>query len=288
MYPEVDQVRNRKDHLARMLISGGRFGRLLHRIFPPGGWHRACTLLWKRWILFFLIGWAPVASLPGQSAPAQETGKYLDQMTQAYAGVRDYTCIFTKQERVKGNLLPRETIRLKFQKPFSVYMKWITEPHLGQEILYKRGWNNDKMLGHPGSFPDITLSLNPHGRLAMRDNRHPVTEAGIGHTIAIVTRDYRRAIAHPADSVRYVDRGIVRVEGERSRCFEAIVPVAHAADYYSHRAELCINLQTHLPNQLKIRDAENRLIEFYQYLDLKTNVGLTGEDFNPENPEYDF
>lgn len=265
-----------------------RFGTLVTRAFPPRGWSRACTLLWKQWTLCLLAGLALTSSLPAQPAPEAETGKYLDQMTQAYAGITDYTCTFTKQERVRGDLLPQETIRLKFRKPFSVYMKWVTEPHKEQEILYKRGWNDGKMLGHPGSFPDITLSLNPRGRLAMRDNRHPVTEAGIGHTIEIVTGDYRRAMAHPADSVRYVDRGIVRVEGERSRCFEAIVPVQHAADYYSHRALLCINLETHLPNQLKIWDTQNRLIEFYQYLGLKTNVGLTDEDFNPENPEYDF
>jgi len=263
------------------------FGARLPRIFSPGGWRRPGTYLWKRWILL-LLGLAPAVWLPAQSAPAQETGKFLGEMTRAYAGISDYTCIFTKQERVHGDLLPQETIRLKFQKPFSVYMKWIAEPHKGQETLYRRGWNDGKLLAHPGSFPDITLSLNPDGRLAMRGNRHPVTTAGIGHTIEIVTRDYRRAMAHPADSVRYADRGIVSVEGERSRCFEAIVPVAHAADYYSHRALLCINLETHLPNRLKIWDAENRLIEFYQYLDVKTNVGLTAEDFDPENPRYDF
>lgn len=209
-------------------------------------------------------------------------------MQETYDGTEDYTCVFKKQERVDGDLLPRETITLKFKKPFAVYMKWITEPHKDQEVLYKQGWNNGKMRAHPGSFPDITLNLNPEGHLAMRDNRHPVTEAGLGHTISILTHDYQRAMAHPEDGVRYVDRGIKNIEGERSQCYEAIVPVEHAAEYYSHRALLCINLDTHLPNEVKIWDASNQLIEFYQYLHLKTNVGLTTEDFDPDNPEYDF
>jgi hypothetical protein len=34
--------------------------------------------------------------------------------------------------------------------------------------------------------------------------------------------------------------------------------------------------------------AELDVIEEYNYLDLKVNVGLTDQDFNPRNPNYQF
>ena len=56
----------------------------------------------------------------------------LTQLESSYAGTEDYAAVFQKQERVDGELLPEETILLKFQKPLKVYMKWIKGPHRGK------------------------------------------------------------------------------------------------------------------------------------------------------------
>lgn len=214
--------------------------------------------------------------------------QYVTKMQDAYEQVSDYRCIFKKQERVGGNLLPQETILLKFKKPFSIYMKWIKEPHKGQEIIYVRGWNDNELRAHPGSFPDLTVNLDPNGLLAMRDERHPVTEAGIGYTIKLVTDDFNYAVKHPQDGVKYYNRGLKKVSGRTTRCFEALMPIRSDSAYYAHRAVVYMDTTLALPARVTIYNNSNLLIEDYIYADIHLNVGLTKEDFNPDNPKYDF
>ncbi len=91
-----------------------------------------------------------------------------------------YTAVFHKQERVKGWLKPKETVSLKFKKPFKVYMKWIEDPGKGREILYVDGQNNNRILLHePGIMGVVIMNLHPQGHLAMNGSRHPITEAGL-------------------------------------------------------------------------------------------------------------
>ena len=210
------------------------------------------------------------------------------KMQAAYEDVQDYVCIFNKQERIAGELLPMETIRLKFKKPFSVYMRWIEDPREGMEVLYVRNENDGKIIAHPGSFPDITVKVAPDGKLAMRQNRHPVTEVGIGSAIQIIANDVQRASAHPEDSVIYQDHGMQEVNGEKSRCIEAIMPAEENSEYYAHRAFICYQAETHLLSQIKTWDHTNTLVENYRYTRIETNVGLSESDFDADNPDYEF
>jgi len=222
----------------------------------------------------------------GQNNSGPIFQQFVQKMDSSYQSLEGYTCTFKKQERIKGKLLPQETIQFKFSKPFQIYMKWIAEPHEGRELIYRRGLNQGKVVAHPGSFPDITLNLNPDSRLVMRNNRHPVNEAGIGNTVRIILEDYQTAQSHPEDSVTYFDKGPTQVEGEGSHCFEAQMPATDR--YYAASVEICVNLTTMLPNQLKIRDSTGTLIEHYMYLGVDTNPDLEPLDFDPENPDYDF
>jgi hypothetical protein len=52
----------------------------------------------------------------------------MQRMVHAYDGIRDYTALFLKRERINGVLLPLETIELRFQAPFKVYMAWRQPP----------------------------------------------------------------------------------------------------------------------------------------------------------------
>ncbi|MCB9753866.1 MAG: DUF1571 domain-containing protein [Myxococcales bacterium] len=210
------------------------------------------------------------------------------RMESAYEGVNDYTAIFYKRERVRGRMLPWETMEIKFRKPFAVYLRWLDGKKKDQESLFVKGWNNNKIMAHPGSFPDITVSLSPDSSLAMRGNRHPITDCGIGHIIELITRDMRRSEANPDDNVRFLDHGYSYVYGARSRCVEAIMPTAEDSGYYGHRAKICMDASSELPNRVQIWDRENNLIEDYGFKDLRVNPGLTGASFDPENPEYGF
>jgi len=97
--------------------------------------------------------------------------------------IPDYLATFTRQERVGGKLLARESTELKVRHaPFSVYMKWQEGSDVGREILFVKGQNSDRMLVKKGGkvgemLP--TFKLEPTSDLAMKESRYPVTESGV-------------------------------------------------------------------------------------------------------------
>ncbi|MEZ4449367.1 MAG: DUF1571 domain-containing protein [Nannocystaceae bacterium] len=230
----------------------------------------------------------PAPADEGTRLESAEVIALVESMEAAYSKVEDYTATFTKQERVRGRLLAKETMSLKFAKPFRVYLKWIAGKHEGQEVIYSRGWNDGKIRAHTGSFPDITVDLAPDGSLAMRGNRHPITDFGIGNTIALLARDARLAAARPQDKVSYVDLGVSTVAGVKARCVAATTPGLRWSVYYAPKARLCVDVKRDLPIRVTVWDAEGTMLEDYTFRELKTNVGLGDADFSPDHGEYGF
>ena len=238
-----------------------------------------------------LLGLAGV-TFAGDEAPAVASAgrvrQYVFDMESAYKKVHDYTAVFYKQERVKGTLQPTEQIELKFRKPLSVYMKWAGDVNPGQEAIYVAGWNGDQTRAHKGSFPDVTVNLRPTSAMAMRGNRHPITDLGIGNTIDFIGRDARLAAARPADNVEAFDLGESTLHGIRVRCIETFAPVKRWSLYYAHHARICYDVKRDLPVRVSVWDEAGELLEDYTFANLKIDPGLTDVDFSPDNPAYGF
>jgi hypothetical protein len=211
----------------------------------------------------------------------------VSEMELSYARVNDYVAVFHKQERVNGRLLPEETILFKFQKPFKIYMKWIKEPFEGREALYVEGKYGNKLIAHKGGFFGfLTLSLDPRGSLAMEGNRHPVTEAGLGHLVEGLRRDIESA-------VRNEELEITRLDEERIKDRPCVVVEARSnprsgRKYYASRMILHVDKGMLLPVGVSFYDENDQLFERYAYTDLKVNVGLTAMDFSRYNDAYRF
>jgi outer membrane lipoprotein-sorting protein len=224
----------------------------------------------------------------GEPIESAEVMRIIQRMEAAYARVDDYTAVFIKQERVKDKLVPRETMELKFRKPFAAYLKWTGGKKEGQEVIYVRGWNNGKIRAHQGRFPDITVDLEPENSLAMRGNRHPITDLGIGNTIDLIARDARLASARPVDNVEAYDLGVSTIHGARARCVEVFTPDRRWSGYYAYHARFCVDQSTSLPIRVTVWGRDGELLEDYTYAKVKLNVGLTDQDFSPDNPAYGF
>ncbi len=215
----------------------------------------------------------------------------ISRMERAWQGVRGYTCRFRARTRdlESGELDREEVILVKFRKPMSIYLKWLDGPHRGREVLYVQGRDGDRMwVNNGGSFPFMTLCLDPAVCQALSGSRHPVTEVPLGFLIGVVARDVRRALARPQDGVRFFDYGRCEVYGRPSRCFEAVLPDDPAAGYYCQRARLCLDLDTGLPTQVVIMDRQGLVLEELGYQDLRLNPGLNEADFDKDNPAYGF
>jgi outer membrane lipoprotein-sorting protein len=217
----------------------------------------------------------------------EQARRIMAQMDAAYQEVRDYRCIFYKQIYYEDEgLSPRDRILFKFRKPFSLYMRWLNEPHAGREVIYVAGKWEGKLWVHKGSFPDMTLCLEPEFCQSVTASRHPVTEAGMGYVIDLVSGNLARAAAHPQDEVQVYDHGEQRIYGEAGRCFQVVMPPD--SGYYSHRAKICQSRRTKLLLRITIWDFDDQMTEDYGFAEMETNVGLTEADFDPDNPAYDF
>ena len=131
---------------------------------------------------------------PRASTSAGDPRQLLQAMAHAVDGVRDYTMTHISQEWSGDGMGPAETLVTKWARPFKVYFKRLTAPHVGREILFADGWNNGKLKVSVHAWPfNIGVNLNPHGDLAMAEAKHPVDESSLIYLVTVVLDTFRRA-----------------------------------------------------------------------------------------------
>ncbi len=211
-----------------------------------------------------------------------------------YRALRDYACVFHKRERIDGKLVRPHVMEMRARTvPYAVYLKFVA-PDPGREAIFQPARNNGKIVYHDiglGRLIAGTMLLDPRGSLAMDENRHPITDAGIGNLIEMV-RDRWEAELDPAESVvaihehaRVADRSCMLIEATHPRL---------SRSYSFHKVKVYIDREHGLPIRFEAYDwpkspgAEPELVEEYTYSDLKTDVGLSDVDFDAANPRYAF
>lgn len=221
-------------------------------------------------------------------------------------GVDDYTAILVKRERIDGVLGQHEFATLKVRnrkfengkliQPLSVYLKFLKPSSVaGREVIYVENENDGNIVAHEGGFKGKflpTVSLAPDGMLAMRGQRYPVTEIGVENLIV-------KLIERGETSKRFNDvtcdfRTNAKVKDTECTVLEVKQPTQHPAlEFY--KAQVFIDENLNLPIRYiaydwpQTEDASDlEVLEEYNYLNLEVNVGLTAEDFNPYNENYNF
>ncbi len=147
---------------------------------------------------------------PGTPASAEEAGRaesILLDAKKAIAAVDSYQGMLVKRERF-GDVIAEEWIRFKFKKPFRVYFEYV-KPISDREGIYVEGWNDGRVRAHKGSFPDVTVNLDPLGRRAMEDNHHPITSFGLETMLDIALLNLRRGVERGEARVSVSDGGMV-------------------------------------------------------------------------------
>ncbi len=101
-----------------------------------------------------------------------------------------------KRELLRGGKLTLEEVQVKLAPPDRAYL-YTLRPVRGREIIYDRRKNSKQIRVHPGHFPDITLSIDIEGSLALRDQHHTMTEVGFAATLRALLSDLERAKREP-------------------------------------------------------------------------------------------
>lgn len=222
-------------------------------------------------------------------APAKRLAeKALKEMD---AEKKDYSCLFVKRERINGELGDVQYIDMQvINQPFAVHMTFI-KPNKGQECLYVKGANDDKLLarGHGVRRWAGVLTLDPHGSMAMEGQRHPITKAGIRNLtteiIQIAENDmkYGECSVNVYPNEKNDDRPAVMIE--------AIHPVPRK-EFKFHIARIYIDREYRVPVRFEAyswpTEAGGKpvLEEQYVYTRLKFNNGYKVSDFSTSNPNY--
>src|SRR5262249_8775374 len=152
------------------------------------------------------------------------------------------------------------------------------------EAIYVQGRNNGRIVAHDVGLTKFlagTMHLDPHGSMAMEDNRHPVTEAGIGTLIDTVAKRWAVELTPGESVVSLHDEA--RVGNRRCLMIESIHP-HRAPNFLFHKVRVYIDHEHGVPIRFEAYDwprhatAAPELVEEYSYLELKLNVGLHDRD----------
>jgi LysM repeat protein len=146
-------------------------------------------------------------------------------MGEAADRITDYTMTLVRQERMGEALQPERTAIEKWARPYRLYLKDIEGPDAGQEILFVRGWNDDRLRAHKGGILGLfTVSLDPYGAKATAHAHHPVTDVSLPGFVKTVLDNVNEARRRDEGSVRGVGRETLR--GRPSLALELTSPRA--------------------------------------------------------------
>lgn len=216
----------------------------------------------------------------------------------------DYSAVITRQERVKGKLMPEEKIFLKIRQPKkeaegqkkvarAIYTKHLAPDRLkDQQSIWVDGKNNNKLIAKPApplAWKRMTLGVNDS--LAMMGNRYPMTEAGFEVLIQRMLEKGRRDRDHQDCEVE-IDRHF-KIDGRDCTLFTIRHPVKKEP-FDFHIAQIAIDDKLNLPIFYQSKSWPEKeggqppLLERYKYTEIKINPGFTDYDFDTKNKEYKF
>jgi hypothetical protein len=229
-----------------------------------------------------------------EGSPIARALEMIAECQARYRAVTDYTCTFYKRERIDGRLTGLHVMTMKVRRdPGSIYVKF-QQPGSGREAIYVVGRHDGKVLAHDVGFNKVlagTLYLDPTSARAMEENRHPITDAGIGPLLETLSNRWAQELNPEETIVAIRDDAIVG----QHHC--TLIEVAHPRrrhHFLHHKVRVYIAKDSGLPIRFeaydwpKKPDVPAELTEEYTYLKLRLNVGLREIDFDTANPEYSF
>lgn len=243
-------------------------------------------------ITFAALALLLVLPLPTSGAPVAPEKvdlwlTWLARSEDALSRIDGYTVIYHKKEQVTPKLLTDDKMRLKFRKPFSVYLEWENPDGKGGEAIYIEGQNKNRVRLHPGGFWGmLNFNLLPSSKWIMKVNRHPLSDLGMHRMVEIVGDNVRRAIA--LGEFVSIDLGQAMMYGRPTYVYEGLMTSAPTKGYYCRRAIVNVDIELGLPLHIRNFDHNDVLVEEYGFEDFKPDVSLTAIDFDPTNPLYRF
>ncbi|MBF9237999.1 DUF1571 domain-containing protein [Hymenobacter sp. BT683] len=150
------------------------------------------------------VGALALVAASGPKTPPPTTEQLTTRMSAAIENLKTLRCTVKAQERIDGSINQARSIMKLTYNPVRIYIK----NHKGVEVLWLAGQNNGDAWVYPATFPYVTLSLDPKGKLMRGSQHHTALQAGFG-TISDLLRttslrqdnSYSRSFRYTGDTV---------------------------------------------------------------------------------------
>jgi hypothetical protein len=234
------------------------------------------------WGLLFL---ALASRAPAEGGGLRDPLDILLSMREGYRSINGYSAIMEKSEPAVSKKSGVETIFIKFQKPYKLYMKWVEEPHKGREIIYVAGENDDCFLAKPDGFLGyVVKAIKKPGTHKSPETRYSMQEVGIGSLIDSIVDTTLQA--RDNNELRLFYRGTAKRSGREAYVVERLLPARDS--YPNSRLVVYVDTATRLPLEAYAYGADGTLWEHCKYREVRINPELKDIDFSTENREYGF
>lgn len=224
--------------------------------------------------------------------PLEPAIRYTQKCLEKVNAMTGYEATFVKREIV-GNSTVSHKMKMKVRhRPFSVYL-YFENPHTGREVIYVDGQNNGKLVAHEAGLLSFAgaMELLPTESMAMSENRHPITKAGIANTLRIMIDQWQKEAKYGETEVKYFKDA--PLDSMTCKVIESSHPEPRR-QFNNHKVRLWIDNATGIPVRMQKFGFPRRpgdkppIIEDYSFLNLKTDVRLTDADFDRNNKKYSF
>ncbi len=206
--------------------------------------------------------------------------------------ITNYTCTFTRRERVKGTLSKRQVIHVRFrEQPYSVRMLWVRNAKRARRAVYvqerHRGSGGQELfLVEPAGaiaralFPTVAIPV--HGKRARAASRHTIDQFGFRWTLRRILQINEKADRAGVLDLRFAGEGAI--QGRPTFILNRFLPEAHDDPAYANAfLELHLDQEWLIPLSIRAYADHNgaTLNEAYTYSDLRINPGLGDASFVP-------
>ncbi len=202
--------------------------------------------------------------------------------------VRHYsTTLMRRQNKSEepGGLSKWDKIRLCIREkggPWAVYMYWEKGANEGLEALYVYGKYEDKVwIKHPLFRLLPPLSFEVRDPVLLKDNRHPITKAGVGRLLDSLLEQCELAekMGDAEHAFQYLGRG--RIDGRPTIRIARQLPKRDF--YYCHKAIVELDLEWGYPVKIQTTNWDGIVLEDVRYRDLKWNdPDITEKQFDKD------
>ena len=199
---------------------------------------------------------------PTAESIVAEAQRRLDALT-------TYQALLNGQERVGDVLQEPENVLLSIRRnPMAVRLVWQEGPHKGREVLYSpretNGMLRVNMADSPIPLPP--LSLPPDSPLALRNSRHPISEAGFDTILRNLKKTIDENKAGDQSHGRIAYAGRVQAEQLDHLCHKISRVTGNGETW-----EIFFDPESLLPLMVQAHAHGGDLLERYYFRDIKTD-----------------